>query len=473
VGKIPYVDFVDLNPPLIMYLMVLPVMLGRFLHIDAISSFNIFIWCLTFLSWLGCVALLTVHKDHSESRFFPIIILSISATNFFIGEWGEFGQRDHLFVLAMCPFFLVRWLRWQEQKSNSSISILSGTALAVGMCLRPQAVLIPLCVELYWYLKYRRFVYLKTPEMLATALTCFVYSAHFYFLPVAMKTNFFHRWVPLIASGYGVYDCDYPHLLFVGCLTGLLPVLIAAAISMRWRRTTLSVPLLIWGISAYVSIVLQKKGWFNHFLPMLAPCCMLAAIQLQCFLSDFLCSNNDKKKRCRFLAISCVLILACCFMPWVIFRKLYVYRYLGEDKKVILSQTMPSDSVMVLSDSLPDSYPTLLQTGRQTAGRYFFLFPITMINYVRDKTKSQAEIKLLDAQESAVLAEIDADIRRFRPRLILVQESSDNQRFPALKYFKQKDFFNAAIANYTRVGDCQGQWSKLAIFKLKEDKRCL
>ena len=177
-GDIPYVDFVELNPPMAIYLNVIPAIIARLLPIHIIFAFLLSVFSLILWSTWTIRKLIKFssfsREDHVLGCLSALYVL-FSAILLFD---NEFGQREHLFVLLYCPFLVTRFLRLQNEKISPPIAITAAVAAAIGACIKPHFVAIALLVELYWLITKRDHRKLFTPEMIVFAFVGLLYPLH-------------------------------------------------------------------------------------------------------------------------------------------------------------------------------------------------------------------------------------------------------------------------------------------------------
>src|SRR5262249_44547895 len=122
-GAVPYVDVVEINPPLIMYLNVLPALAAWLTGWPPIPAF--FACVLALVGW-------SVWQVYAEVQLLigraAAMIVAISWLGFNLVVWGGgvFGQREQLFLLFYVPFLLARSRRWGG-------ATLSGGSLVLGV----------------------------------------------------------------------------------------------------------------------------------------------------------------------------------------------------------------------------------------------------------------------------------------------------------------------------------------------------
>ena len=470
-GKLPYVDFIDLNPPLIFYLSTLPVLFSKSTGLDVITAFAI--W-----TWLGCVigivlsALLFYgNKASSDSRYCGPIIFSLAAFNFLIGEWGEFGQRQHLAAVALAPFIICRWWRSQNGKVPPLLGATVGLIFAVMIALVPQYLLIPVCTEAIFLFRSRKVKTLLAPEIIITILFFLAYAIAFLNLPPFVKDSFLRRWAPLTMLGYCAYNCSLSQIAGYPFFSGCIPLFICAAWLSLKRQCSLTMPLILWCIAAYLVGIIQMKGWPNHFVPLLLGTCLLASIQVEAAFNgeekqSMLSSTSTPRPRSAIFAMTAS-IIAVCTLPGILMRK-FDRQWPLSELQTIRRETSQGDQVIILSSNCSDIYPALLQAARKNGSRYLFLFPLQMLSWINENASTEQQKVGAQLEEQKVLDELKEDIGRSQARLILIPTGTSEQEDPTSMFarLKKSGFIQKAMSHYRMQGYCQGRKRTFAIWKL-------
>lgn len=464
-GKIPYVDFVDINPPLIMYLNVVPALLSRTLHMDAIAAFNICIWLSCVASWAACLSVLKSEGEENNQAYAGPLLLSVAAYSFVVGMWGEFGGREHLFALAYFPFTLLRRQRFSGATSSGkpATACIIGLCFALAVLIRPHYVLMPLTLEVFFLFRTRALKMLLTPEIVAACLITLAYMLHFAFLPSTMNEAYFHRYLPLVTTGYAAFGCSWEKLLTVPLLTGVFPLFMLALILLNrssQKNEAFAWALILQTMAAYVAFAVQAKGWFGHCLPIAAAASLLYAVALTP------CGNKSAKSHSSLRnALLLLAGIALCLLPWVVFKKVFMQQQWDTQNELIMKETAVNDSVMVLTSGVPDAFPSILKTNRPFAGRYFFLFPLSIAVYMEQHAESKDKV-VYEEEEKRVLAELKEDIEKLKPTLILIQYgASDSQKQASIQtYLTEKGLIPQALTGYKYIGECRS-YSVMSAYK--------
>ncbi|MBA4076721.1 MAG: hypothetical protein C0508_16885, partial [Cyanobacteria bacterium PR.023] len=152
-GKVPYTDFFCLSSPLLLYASVVPLSFGQALGLPPSLASNLTVWSLALVSVLSCAAILLPRQHHREWHCFPSFIVAYALANVLM--LFQIGQGEHLVMLALTPYFLVRWLRWNGQTVSRREAIVSGIFAAFAVCLWHGFLIIAASLEVFWLLSLR------------------------------------------------------------------------------------------------------------------------------------------------------------------------------------------------------------------------------------------------------------------------------------------------------------------------------
>ena len=276
-GGMPYCDFVDNNPPLITYLNVVPVALARLLGISPITTFHGIVVGLLLASTLEILFLLRQRSSGLRPPQRWLVLLAWAALSLLVDWQGDFGQREHLFVLLYVPYLFLRILRFRGGSVATWLAVVLGIQAAVGASLKPHFLLAAAGVEAALLVASRRWRLVARPENVAAAIVVTAYAAHWLFVPAAMREAFFYRWVPFFCRGYGAYDAGFRQILdgfrdSPLSMTALTGALIAALLCIRRRRRLHAylLAMVAFAVAGLLLLLVQHKGWSYHYVPFYA-----------------------------------------------------------------------------------------------------------------------------------------------------------------------------------------------------------
>lgn len=259
-GRSLYVDLVEVNPPLVVWLSALPIELGTWLNVDsqyvAMPSF--------IAAVLGCggwTAVLLRARGGIFADRLPVfaaigcVLLMVPA--------ADLGQREHLLVATMLPYLALFAATLDGVPPTLGRGIIAGAIAGVGCALKPlhAGVFVALeCVALCYNLRPWRAMPLAAAVTMATygavvALVCPAYLA---------------RAVPMALALYGGIDVAHSQLLRESAwlLAGEAVVLVV------WWQARRALPernlllgMVIFSAASTAICFIDGKSWFYHRLP--------------------------------------------------------------------------------------------------------------------------------------------------------------------------------------------------------------
>jgi hypothetical protein len=459
-GGRPYVDFIDTNPPLIMYVSVLPALMARTGAIHIIPAFHIFAFGLMAVSAFGCRRFLNrsglgIEPHESSLAAAAIILFSFALLWTPFRDWG---QREHLYLLLYLPFFYCRWVRWQGGEAGRLISSAAGLAAAVGVCFKPHFVAVAVLVEGAQWAAHRRKAPLFQPEVATFVLGGALYPLHFMFLSGEIRSAFFTRWAPMVMQGYAAYDRPWaavalqwgPLFAAAGSLVGLL-----MCRGLEGHRASLARLLALLALSSLGSYLIQQKGWFYHQIPGVFAAFMALA-------AGWGARRHEKReaagaapfptmRHAAWIATGAVLwsgVLA----GAALHRGYEPWRDPGIGG-IIRRDSVDGDPILMLSTQVGMIYPLLLQVNRRSASRYITTFPLALLYAPGEaERESYRPRERMGPEEARFLAELGEDIQRTKPPMILIEAPEETQALPpgftVAGYFEASGFIDGEMAEY-------------------------
>ena len=496
-GKQPFVDFVDLLPPIIFYIAAPPVWLSQVLKLPIALVWSTTVVCTIALSLVASIFVLKSAKDSSNRDWLFIgpLLCGFALFNLVLGF--HFGQREHIFVLTYFPIYLIRWLRWtqpDEYKPNRTLATICGSACAVAIFVKPQFLIVPVLVELYFsQLPLRKNLWrlVRAPEftsLMATLCACLLLSA---FIPNVQA--YYSRWVPFISHGYGAFFAANPFfmLLFAapdGQMVGntILAGLVCIAALLVSGRSILLGSLFVWTVAGLLLYVVQGRGWSYQSIPAVCGYFLLCSVMLT-IIAELLIScvvhirpslhwlkprnwqtdpSSEPQSSVEKHKIATVVFLtyAVLLMPvstLLVHNSSATATTFQTLDDLIASQTQPKDKVVILHTLMPNAHQAQLRLDRDPGCRYIWCFPLRMTEYLKksDTTRERAL-----TEEPRIVSEIVEDIRKSKPTLIAVEAfSPDGTKWTLLQSLANHHFFERALTDYEPIGGC----NKFAVWKLR------
>jgi hypothetical protein len=274
-GERLYVDLIDVNPPLIFVINLIPAAISKFTGLGAPETL---ILCI--LALIGACVWLSVkilpaalyNGDGTVRMILPPLILF--ALVMFPGEM--FGQREHLMLATLFPYTLLAAARAANRPVPPGRRVAVAVLAAIGFALKPHFLVIPALIELFVLSKrgFRVWVRGLVPWTMAIFLVAYALAAWF------LTPAYFTDVLPLVLSTYSKVGGATPLTVVLGNYLGpallvIVPLGIAAYIA---PVPALIRMLVLAGVGAAASGVLQDKGWPYHLLPALSLAFVIAGL---------------------------------------------------------------------------------------------------------------------------------------------------------------------------------------------------
>lgn len=468
-GKLPYVDFVDTNPPLIVYISAVPALVSQILPINLSISGLLAVAILVVWSTFNLAYLTLRHMNLVSEDVTAWIVALWPAVSLWTWRSNEFGEREHLFVLFFMPFLFLRFFRTYKGQVSVLESLFLGAAAGLGTCLKPYFFLIALLPEIYFLTRSRKIGNLVHPEVMAFGLVSLCYMLHFLILPREVQENLFERWIPIIYSHYRVYDCSLFELIsyrrFLFCLS-VLAVFTFHLFqeNQSYDGAKLTIPLALFSLGGLIVYIYQFKGWGYQASPAFSGVVLLSGVLLsQVHMPVFVQKMRDrffsfivfKSYYSRFVFI----ILVFTILATVTFSLLRLESPKNEKRQrefveLLSNYSTIKDSVVIIGTSVGDAYPALILADRSPGSRFLTMYPFAMFSSTYMKmpgtTKNFSEDSA--APEIQFLADLYNDIKTNRPELIIISNAKRPlgcvPGFNILGFLTQVGFLDQALANY-------------------------
>ena len=252
-GKELYRDFVEVNPPLALWLSLPPVWLAGRLALNPVWTYDAFVFALTAGSLALCFRYQASPGAQPDWR---ARLLLAAALLYFPG--ANFAEREHFVVLFFAPWLMLRMADGHDAASLERVAI--GLLAAVAISLKPQGIFAPVLVESLIWARHRSLARsLLAPENLAVAGAGLAYVAGVaLFVP-----HYFTEIVPLARKAYAPYFGYPAQAILANAIFPLLFVLIGA-LNWRYFSARLNLAAAVGFLAAYV---IQQKGFEYQLMP--------------------------------------------------------------------------------------------------------------------------------------------------------------------------------------------------------------
>jgi|GEM_PF-322694 len=465
-GKVPYVDVFDFNPPLIMYLNLIPVMVAKFLRVTDALGLSLTVIVLNAVSCI--VAAWLVYKNRAVTAPLPLFALIFFFALYTQGLDTDLGQREHLFMLLYLPYLMGRGLVWMGGAMTSRVlAIAIGIAAGLGLALKPHFILCAVVTELAFCYQAggrRQWRIFLRAENYAIVGVFLAYLLGFFLLPESARNIFLYQAIPIYTWGnlwsakcliHMICSASYGLQPFVNFITALL-----VAFALR-RQSAWIMPLALFTCTAFFNYFQGGQSWTYRMLPMAYGSYMLYGVELGLVLQLLL--RRAPQREFVQVLLSLALLTGLSYSSFVSAKAALdagqnadrfdltqlQLGYFGSNPRGYLSpiffciveHTRPSDYVLHLGTPIEPGFPAILQSGRRSASRYLYCF-LVWLEFAKEKGGSNAFEQL----EELVVANYGADIAKNKPVLIMVQD------MPMEYILSRYEFFDKYMQGYTKIG---------------------
>lgn len=480
-GERMYVDMIDVNPPLIFMLNLIPAALSRFLSLQNTQSL---VLCVVSLAlWSAIVSwrmFPSLAGDAAAARAQSMIFLPLVL---FLGICypGEmFAQREHLMVLTAVPYALLAAARYDGLKVPRGRMIAIAVIAGIGFALKPHFLAIPALIELYLLIArgWRKTFSDAVPWIILGVMVAYVAAAWL------VTLEYFTQVLPLIFSSYEEIGGTNPLKILYGRL--LLPfmlMLVPMAIgAFLLPLSPLSRMAALAAIGGAISGVLQTKGWPYHLLPAQTMTVLLAVLVL-CQGIDRLIGDRAQLERAAGrvgafsmtplrLAVGSLLLMLFClagatrstFHDQLDFHNSQAGKLLKLVKKHAEGQP-----VLILSPGIYPHFPVLNYAHAKLALRFQTIWPLQgAYETCRPEEPRYHEVDKMPPMEQMLRKAVSEDFVKYRPALVIMDKNPGikwcgAREFDLTEYFLSIPAFAQEWKNY----DIVYQFDRYVLFKRK------
>lgn len=468
-GKQPFVGIIDNGSAALMYLSLPPALVHAVLKmIHPAVVYNVYVLLLAVGSTVLCGLILWRRPRHRLRILFLPLVVSVPLASLLINV--EFGQREHLFMLLVLPYILLRWLRCSGFKINKKESLLCGISAGIAYCLDPLFLLPFIALELFFRFDKRAIRPLVPPELKSVLLTMLVYLGHFLLLPFSAFA-YFTCIVPLNVMDYLTWD---DRMEFLNAVSEMdwsrwtspdrrdiiywTAALCTVSLGLRRKARVLS-PMVVLCLMGALTFILQGKALTYQGLVMVICCAVQGLIALSLAV-DALVSRLSGRTP---LALQTAVIL--CICVFIAFAKtswrtsgktidMKEFGYIGVADRAdlshfavkIMERSKPGDAVIILYDNVKAAYPLMLQINRVPGCSLLWGFPFRLFS-VAAQEGSWLYTVFLGGWEAPFYEQLGQEIERANAKCILLQSGR------TLDYLQNRDIIEKVKTHYKLDGD--------------------
>jgi hypothetical protein len=456
-GGRAYVDVVDTNPPLIVLLTVPPVWIARLVGAAPAAAFAVYVFCLGALSAAASAFLVArvwpqLGKVSRSVLTGAVVFLALAFPK------SDFGQREHLAVLATLPYVLAAALHGLGRSTSTWIGIAVGAGGAIGFALKPHFLLAWVAIEatLSWQRGTVRTLW--RPEG-AAALAVFLAYGLVVFIG-------FPQYLDVASRVWAVYGgLDSPLSRLVGLREVQAGVVAVALVLLLRLPRDLAGPLGMLGAGAggfLTASLVQLKGWGYQMLPAQVYLALLFLVALLSLCHAAPGLLGLLRGGLRGIAAAITLALAGTTARYVYEARQPPANDLVTPLAALVRAHAPTGPLAALAmrTLVYPVFPLVNDTGARWSLRHHSLWFLPAF-YTRELAGPPGEFPphRLDAMpslERVFYEEILTDLCRVPPRLLLIETAAPyapagRRSLDLVTYYSQDDRFLRLFANYRQI----------------------
>jgi hypothetical protein len=452
-----YVDLVEINPPLVVWLQLPIVFLARWLGIDPTTAFRVAVLVLIGLCLVLCVRLLRAVTPRPWDRDWVLVAMLAVLLGW---TRAHFGEREHIALAAMLPYFIASAAAARGHPPESVIGLAVGAVASIGFGMKPHFLLVWLAVFAYvaWSRRGTRWtIGIENWVVLAVLLV--------YAVLVLTAAPEYLALVKRLGSTYDAFARKNPfdlvlHSVEAVCGIGALLAYGLVRPSLRFRELG-DVLALATGAFLLAALV-QGKGFSYHFYPVSACTLLLAAVALV----------GQEPSRMRSAGRAGVLALGGLLLLGVGSGLAWSLRQLWREDPLYLRQSQMARYMheragdgSILRLGYEDNFPLMDQAGGRWTMRFPNLWFVQAVYAEQLATSRRLEYRSpahMPVAERWCFDAVVDDFVRKRPSLLMVIRphppgvTGSVTRLDYLAYLSQDPRFVTALQDYDFTGNVGG-----------------
>jgi hypothetical protein len=462
-GALPYVDVIDINPPTAFYVSTIPAFVSSLLGIPLAYAGFYFWWfiitgSLGMMIWL--IAKIFPKKGAVDFLFLTAVII-LSTILIYARE--DYAERDHVIILWLVCFALVRYARYEQISVPLWAATGSGLAAGIALAMKPQYVILPVLIELccaFW--NGRLLLRWRDWELPAGIMMAAVLFLHPFLFP-SMAAGAMD-WLKITMLGYDAYAPPSLENILREVfsdraeLISLVVSLALAWLALLGRKSTVFRGSSLFGILALASfavMLIQHRGTPYHHVPYR----FCAMVGLGFLITDVTVFFRGKYWS-GVLAIVTLLLLPFTLSAFDIrmlsdkFSSRQGGKFAYNDfTDIICSLSKPGEPVMFISSTVYPAFPAITYADRRSTGRLPIAFPIPFMYHGTEGYSLPPRWKEL---EPRILRMFVEDIRREKPAVLFISKEKGTQGLPLSfdikDYLSLRGFDDSLRSDYVSIG---------------------
>lgn len=261
-GAVLYRDVMELNPPLVFYLMVPAVLLARLTGLGDGVALICTLSTVIFIALIWVRSLLERNTQLTDRQKTGLLLAAAFAL--LVQPINLVGQREHFAVVLSLPYLLALTLHSGDRGPSRPEWIMLAAFAWFGLALKPFFFLIPLLISVVAAWQERRWQTLFSAANWTLAVLC----AGYLVLIGLVHDAYIDTIIPMVTEVYFAYGRSALAVLVGGkFIEFVFLLLFLAALSYGKRDNLVLWRFVVWCVAGMLIYLLQFKGWISHLLP--------------------------------------------------------------------------------------------------------------------------------------------------------------------------------------------------------------
>lgn len=456
-------SFIETNPPLILFIYAIPVLLTSWIGSLA-SNFLLFIYGIIALSLMVCYAMLK--RLMPNDRVALILFFSGLAFSDLIVPVHEFGQREHLTLLLIMPYLLM------SSSLNTSafparLRYTVGLMAGIGFAIKPH-FLVPLCLILSWQVFKKRGV-LSCFNIENVSLFAIMFLS--WLAALIITPDYFSFMLPLVFKFYLPFKVPLSKLLTHQWTILFYFVIVLGAIQLQRKKISnrnLYELLMLSNVGFFLVFILGGHFYYYHFLIVAALSVLLLMLNIKSLLEQI-------KTKSELSTLDYLNIAVTGFSLFFIIEGLYQLNVtkLKRDSEGPIPQliktfeTINRGPYVVLSNHMDPNASLMTYTKLRSSMRLPLFWILPSIGILQE----QGDLVLADEGKTLLRQILIEDLLTDRPYIIIVPKRDlpiivDGQILNYLDFFLEDTRFKTLWKQYQLRKTIESQMGDYAIYTL-------
>jgi len=455
-GERLYADLIDVNPPLIFVLNLVPAAIGAFTPLDAVQGLLL---CLLGLCALSARMALRWAPDAARAPT-EAASLAVGVPLVTLAAGYDFAQREHIMTVAALPYLMQAARRIEGEVAGRAATFGAALLAALGFALKPHFLVIPALVE--GLVLVRRGPAAAVRDSVPWTMAA-VWLAYLAVLPLIFPAYLGHV-LPLVWDYYlDLGGFSWWQVILTERLgTALMVLLPLAVVAFRGGFGPLPQVLVLAALGAAAAAVVQHKGWSYHALPVRLLTGLLAVVLAASWLDRAL-----PRPRARHAAPAAAVVAAFAIgafnitgaeAPW---RQItWSWSHAGQ-VSALLKREAYGERLLVLSPDIFPVFPALNYAHAQSTLRTMTLWLLQGVYASCPASGARyRETWEMSRTEFFVYRTVAEDFARAPPAAILValdqRIPNCGRGFDVIEYFSRHPLFSEAFQRYRPGAEVAG-----------------